>query len=663
MSINPADGNLSGTPIQAGTYPIDLEAYYLDQSIARQTITLEVTAGLPVISLDEVISDTTPTLTLHYNISATGGDEPNVIAVADSEDRGTNLYDWQYRIDMGKQGFGPGTFQMKGLDADKRYYVRLLAQNLAGSQWTGKETIINRIPIPDDLPGSLFLWFDANDLSAQNKTEFLINPAGTPVDTWKNKARKSDDSEEQEKDLGIPLTSPDSNNPKIVHDGHDAIAVVDFDGNDWLQNEPNSIPSSWRDSGYTAFAVARYTQGVNGRVITSTSTNSRNWDNWLMGFHDGKIGRYYFHGWVDQGFDNDYNFHIFEAIHQGLDKSADPLAYVWNDAIPGNYNNGAANASNTSWFTPRNISIGAWTRQNAQVEFSNCQVGEFLLLQGEIDETDRLLIEGYLAYKWGIALPSSHPWNAEGPTFGEIITDGVTPVGFTGSTSGPIAINLGTANLRQSTASLTGQLINPGRGILKPGDFSPNDYPGLELWLDTSAENGVDYDPALIPDPIPWNPFVVQEVVFHLDANDSSGITLSDQDVAKWRDKSGNGYDMVAQGHPKLAEYGYGTGLKVIRFESAAKSKSDKKAGGDALYSEKRWDTNSGDVTMFAVARYAADEDEWYKNNFVISTRSLKNSWGLGFGYQTIGYTYLGGASQHPEQGNPNNYSDQWFDQ
>ena len=156
MSINPADGNLSGTPVQAGTYPIELEAYYLDQSIAKQAITLEVTAGLPVISLDEVISDTTPTLTLHYNISATGGDEPNVIAVADSEDRGTNLYDWQYRLDLGKQGFGPGTFQMKGLDADKRYYVRLLAQNLAGSQWTGKETIINRIPVPDDLPSSLF---------------------------------------------------------------------------------------------------------------------------------------------------------------------------------------------------------------------------------------------------------------------------------------------------------------------------------------------------------------------------------------------------------------------------------------------------------------------------------------------------------------------------
>ena len=138
----------------------------------------------------------------------------------------------------------------------------------------------------------------------------------------------------------------------------------------------------------------------------------------------------------------------------------------------------------------------------------------------------------------------------------------------------------------------------------------------------------------------------MQEVVFHLDANDSSGITLSDQDVAEWRDKSGNGYDMVAQGHPKLAEYGFGTGLKVVHFESAAQSKSDKKAGGDALYSEKKWDTSTGDFTMFAVARYAADEEEWYKNNFVISTRS-KNSWAMGFGVPTIGYTFLGGDCQH----------------
>ena len=56
----------------------------------------------------------------------------------------------------------------------------------------------------------------------------------------------------------------------------------------------------------------------------------------------------------------------------------------------------------------------------------------------------------------GVPLPSSHPWDAGRPAFGEIVSEGVTPVGFTGPTSSPIAVNLGPANLRQSTASLTG---------------------------------------------------------------------------------------------------------------------------------------------------------------------------------------------------------------
>ena len=81
-------------------------------------------------------------------------------------------------------------------------------------------------------------------------------------------------------------------------------------------------------------------------------------------------------------------------------------------------------------------------------------------------------------------MPSAHPWNTGRPSFGEIVSEGVTPVGFTGPTSSPIAVNLGPANLRQSTASLTGQLINPGRGILKPGEFSPQDYPDYSCgWI------------------------------------------------------------------------------------------------------------------------------------------------------------------------------------
>ena len=159
-------------------------------------------------------------------------------------------------------------------------------------------------------------------------------------------------------------------------------------------------------------------------------------------------------------------------------------------------------------------------------------------------------MEGYLGRKWGITLPSSHPWSAESPTFGEIVTEGVTPVGFTKLTSSPIAINLGPANLRQSTASLTGQLINPGRGILKSENFLHRITQGLSYGWTPVQPMVWSTTPISFLIQFLGLQSVVQEVVFHLDANDSDSITLSDDDVAEWIDKSGNGYDMSAQGHP-----------------------------------------------------------------------------------------------------------------
>ena len=52
-----------------------------------------------------------------------------------------------------------------------------------------KEFFVNRQIELSDLPSSLFLWYDAIDLSGTNNYDLPAPTAGTPVEIWKNKAR------------------------------------------------------------------------------------------------------------------------------------------------------------------------------------------------------------------------------------------------------------------------------------------------------------------------------------------------------------------------------------------------------------------------------------------------------------------------------------------
>ena len=106
------------------------------------------------------------------------------------------------------------------------------------------------------------------------------------------------------------------------------------------------------------------------------------------------------------------------------------------------------------------------------------------MIRGSIEESERLLIEGYLSHKWGIVLPSEHPWAFEPPTFGEIVSEDSTPVGITSQTLEPIIVNRTPANQTDSSASLTGQLISAGLGLVENAPFTPTEYSGLRLWLD-----------------------------------------------------------------------------------------------------------------------------------------------------------------------------------
>ena len=83
-------------------------------------------------------------------------------------------------------------------------------------------------------------------------------------------------------------------------------------------------------SGFTLFAVSRYIGSYNDKLISSSN-------NWFIGHASNGIGKYYFNGWVDQGFDSDFDFHLFEVSHEGIDpfRENDPIARVWNDGVTG----------------------------------------------------------------------------------------------------------------------------------------------------------------------------------------------------------------------------------------------------------------------------------------------------------------------------------------
>ena len=273
--------------------------------------------------------------------------------------------------------------------------------------------------------------------------------------------------------------------PSIATYGSKGNKVVDFDGNDQMFTtysfSVQAERTQWRNNGYTAFGVSRYTGGKNNRVITSKGLN------WIMGHDENLIGRYNFGGWVDQGFTSDTNLHLFEILHQGRLDSGDPTATVWNDGIEGSYRNGGKNGTNDWNFYPSMLSFGA---SNNLDRSSNCQVAEFIIFVGQLEESDRLKLEGYLAHKWEISLPGDHPWAYQAPVFGEAVSSGSTPVGVTSQTLSPIVINQVPGNQTDTSATLSGQLVNAGIGIIETSPFTPSDYSGLRLWLDASDADG-----------------------------------------------------------------------------------------------------------------------------------------------------------------------------
>ena len=502
LDPDPVDGNLSGYPSQAGFYEAKLFAFYPDGAQASQDFRFTVLSGSPEISISSPQTVTTNSLRVDYEVTATGGDDPELYIVADTVDHGKDLYKWQFRLELGKAGLGEGSTILAGLNADSVYYVRMYAVNSVGEDWTGKASEVRLQPQINHLPVNLSMWLDSTDILADG-TEPID---GAPISVWKDKSLNERDMDNRKGDPLIKLEGPNGK------------AVVDFDGDDQIYSTYSFTDGNIiRNMGYSAFGVSRYTGGKNGRVISSVGHN------WLMGHHWGRMSSYYLNGWITQGYGADTNFHLWEIHHEGRNAASNPSGSVWTDGIK------MAENRNSAWwgFFPSKLSFGAF---DSLAESSMCQVAEFLIFKGLIEENERLLIEGYLSHKWSISLPSEHPWAFEQPSFGEIVSEGATPVGITSQTLAPIIVNRKPVNQTNTSASLTGQVVSAGLGLVEDAPFSPSSYSGLRLWLDASDAdgNGIPgsdfHDAASSDNVVPWTPSFIESDLW-LDANDSSTLS------------------------------------------------------------------------------------------------------------------------------------------
>ena len=93
------------------------------------------------------------------------------------------------------------------------------------------------------------------------------------------------------------------------------------------------------------------------------------------------------------------------------------LGYTLTTSSSAMYSNGSLNSSGSGGYTLTSESqIRLGTNPPANANFFNGSMCEFMIFNTVLSTTDRQKIEGYLAWKWGITLPSGHPYISAAPT-------------------------------------------------------------------------------------------------------------------------------------------------------------------------------------------------------------------------------------------------------
>jgi len=142
-----------------------------------------------------------------------------------------------------------------------------------------------------------------------------------------------------------------------------------------------SFPTGVLPSTYTIFHVCRYNGGQSYRILTGQTTN------WLSGFWSGANAVAFHNGWMTQNSTAVYGNNWIISTDQNTQYRANGTLY-----------------GNTGYGSPTYDRICINT--GAFVEQTDCDVAEIFVYNRTLSQTEIALMEGYLAYTYGISGPS-----------------------------------------------------------------------------------------------------------------------------------------------------------------------------------------------------------------------------------------------------------------
>ena len=377
-----------------------------------QSFTTPVTIEAPELGTQSTANLKTTSGDLQVQLLNNGNDPTTVTFFWGSSDGGTNPASWDNNVTITNAPEATLKTSLTGLTSGNTYYFRTYAKNSAsdsnGDDWANTTTAFttvtsafredtdairysdlagwwkfdgnlkdssgnNRNALQGWMPGDLEIWMDASDANS------FSNPSGA-ITYWSNKAGSSYTFNQK---LG---------NPSRVSGGPNGHHVVKFNGtSDALWTD-----TSYENQNYTMFAVSRQDGGTNGRLIASRDAN------WLFGYHNGTHGDFYHNGWVyNSSTASDTAWHIHVSNQNNSDQ-----ANAWADFTQVATNSNGPNTTNQ----PKKLGFGRGYNGN-NPEWSSGEVAELLLFDRVLSVTERKLVEGYLADKWSLNIPSSHEYS------------------------------------------------------------------------------------------------------------------------------------------------------------------------------------------------------------------------------------------------------------